>query len=163
LTASSQRDWRYRPGNVVVVDDATQQELLELPQLGDFADDAFIKNHCFGYAGVVAVGGAPMLRVDFSPADKIKDPDIGGTVYLDSATFQIRRAELTLTKPPVHLRRVLIGVTVTTYFQDLVPGIPLMAEYASVTDLPPEERKAGWGTSSVVQQLLGVEWLKGKP
>jgi len=165
LEGNSQRDWRYKPGNMVVMqhDGSGIGEVLILPELGDFADKAFIDNHCFGYGGIEHLEGLPLVRIDFAPADKIKEPDIAGSVYLDSATFQIRRAELALTKPSSWLRQTLTSVAVQTHYTELAPGIPMLSSYASVAGLSDEQQRQGWARSMTTQSILDVQWLKGKP
>jgi len=165
FTVAAARDWRYKPGNIIrgVPDSVGYHQVLMLPELGDFADDAFIANHCFAYGGVERAGGAPDIRIDFAPADKIKQPDIAGSVDLDSATFQIRSAQIVLTKLSPSLRRAMSDVTVESRYSELAPGIPMMSAYSSTTTFSDSLRALGVAATLTTQRILDVQWLKGKP
>ena len=103
----SKRDWRYSPGKMVILaHDGLRglEPVLVVPELGEFRRRCIHRQPLLhGYGGIETIDGEPMVRFDFAPADKIKQPDISGIVYLDSATLQIQRAQITLTKPTPEL------------------------------------------------------------
>jgi len=166
LQWASERSWRYAPGDMVQrqVDRGVLSDVLMLPELGDFADDAFIANHCFGYGGLETLDGQTLLRVDFSPADRIRQPDIAGAVYLDTASFQIRRAQITLTKPTSKMLENMTGVTIVDHYTDIAPGIPILSSYTSVQGLAGTMYQFGWGTSMTEERMIGtVQWIGARP
>lgn len=126
---------RYRPGRVVVSSrglDDRREQLMMLPTLDDFASKGFLENHCFHYGGVETVDGQPAVRVDFRAAQKLRTPDVHGTIWLDSAGYLIRRAELELTRVPRGLEGIA-GVTVTTGFTEVAPAMPILDVVDGVT------------------------------
>jgi hypothetical protein len=108
-----------------------------IPQLADFADSAFIAAHCFRYAGLERVDSAlTVLRVDFQPTRAITTPDVRGSLYLDTLTYQIRKSRLiTERRSPQAPATDTWHVTVDTWFSEFLPGIPVIDEIASVTTL----------------------------
>jgi hypothetical protein len=105
-----------------------------------------------------------MLRIDFAPADKIKQSDIAGIVYLDTASFQILRSQITLTKPSSGLLETMSGVTIQSHYTEVAPGIPILSGYSSVMGIAGDLHRLGWGTSMTTEDLIGeVAWLRGKP
>lgn len=96
--------------------------VMALPTLSDLADSSFQAAHCFAF--VRNANGE--LRIDFRPADRIRDPDVAGAVYLDAARYVVRRAVFQLTHPEV-LNPALTELTVTTTFTEVVPLVPMLA------------------------------------
>ena len=72
------------------------------PTFGELGDPAFLSAHCFRYGGTVSPPGSAgidLIRLDFVPLDRIKQPDVSGSIYLDAQRLTVRRAEFELTKP----------------------------------------------------------------
>jgi len=68
----------------------------------ELADPAFLAAHCFSYGGTAsdhAAAGSNLIRVDFAPLSKIKQPDVSGSIYLDAQRLTVRRAVFEMTKP----------------------------------------------------------------
>ena len=63
-----------------------------------------------------------LLRIDFRADDQIRSPDVNGTIYLDPKTYQIRLAELQLSKLVAEVREIT-AVKVRTIFRELSPNI----------------------------------------
>jgi hypothetical protein len=138
LLRSDKPGWTYRPGRVVSTDFITRQRSMHLPTLSDFASDQFVKNHCFRYAGVEKRSDDSDVRIDFRAADSLRAPDVSGTILLDSASYQIRRAELRMTKVPAALRRVAT-VNVTTLFKEVEPSVLVFSEVHGVSMMAPSK------------------------
>jgi hypothetical protein len=121
----------YHIGNILYYDDdATGRRLLYmyLPTFGELGDSAFLAAHCFRYGGEASAAGQSsedLIRVDFVPLSRIKQPDVSGSVYLDASSLTVRRAVFEMTKPD-EVRPPVVGFKVTTSFRELVPLVPLM-------------------------------------
>ncbi|MEP6832819.1 MAG: carboxypeptidase-like regulatory domain-containing protein [Gemmatimonas sp.] len=137
VRTSSSTKARYEPGKVVHDPEGvtkTREKLLQIPTLLDFADPQFQSNHCFVLAGVEENDGVKEIRVEFKPADKLKTPDVGGSVFLQAETFKLTRSEIDLTKIPSNLPG-LMRVRATTYFDEVFPGLPIIGEVVATSDL----------------------------
>jgi hypothetical protein len=133
----SDDSWRYRKGRVVSDDRNRifgEVRLMRLPTLADLADRTFLAAHCFKYAGVVDENGKPAHRIDFSPDSLLIAPDVEGSIFLDSATFLIRRAQFRLTRGGT-VKPAIIGMEVTTLYKEILPNVALFDEIRSVQPL----------------------------
>lgn len=124
INSRSQDDWRYTPGSVVTRERRRLRPdgppMMRIPTLSHFADSVFLTNHRFHNGGAEEVDGVELLRIDFVAASRIRDPDVDGSMYLDPATFQIRRAFLHLSKTPSDVPD-LLETEATTWFSELLP------------------------------------------
>jgi hypothetical protein len=158
LAGTSVRFWKYEPGKMIVEDPATSITNMHLPGLPEFASDDFARAHCFYYAGVVEVDSMNLVRVDFAADRRIKAPDVDGSIFLDPVSYQIRRSQITLTKVPYDLSGQITGHTVTTYFAEVVPGIPIIGAFkAEVLELREGEVR------TELQRVTEVHFINGKP
>jgi hypothetical protein len=158
LAGSSVRAWKYEPGKMIVENTTTTITNMHLPGLGDFADDNFAKAHCFEYGGIVELDGDSLIRVDFMPDQRIKAPDVGGSIYLDPKTYLIRRSQITLSKVPYALSGEITGHTVTTFFTEVVPGIPIIGAFrGEVMTLRVGEVRME------LQRVVEVHFINAKP
>jgi hypothetical protein len=157
--------WQYVPGKIVdrSEDPRNRQVVLMIPALIHFAEAAFVSTHCFSYGGMDTADGSAAIRIDFAAAARIKAPDVDGSMYLDPASFQIRRSVIRLTKIPEETPEIA-SVVVVTEFRVLVPSIAIAASISSVhallTDLT---RPVLPMTVYENQRLLKVTFLKGSP
>jgi hypothetical protein len=139
----------YRIGGILYRDtDArgVRQLYMDVPTFGELGDSAFLAAHCFRYGGTVSPRGSAsvdLIRLDFVPLAKIKQPDVSGSIYLDAQRLTVRRAVFGLTKPDA-VRPSIIGFKVTTSFRELVPLVPLMD---SIETEQPLDGHAGSGFS----------------
>jgi len=137
LTREAEHPWRYAPGSLVSAsDDETigAREKMAVPQLTDLADDAFIDAHCFRYAGVVPLDGVRRVRVDFTPSKDVRQPDLRGAIYLDTASSQIVQTTMVLERPsPLAPATDVWTMTLTTRFRDVLPALPVIASLCSRT------------------------------
>jgi hypothetical protein len=165
VTYRSDDSWRYRKGKVVS-DDRNRifgdVRLMRLPTLGDLADRIFLAAHCFKYSGVVDDNGIPSHRIDFLPDSTLRSPDVEGSIYLDSATYLIRRAQFRLTrggtvKPPI------LGMEVTTTYKEILPNVALFDEIKSVQPLSGATPGGRPKEFREVQHLLSYRFLLNGP
>lgn len=137
-TSEGQKSSNYEPGKVVRrIPGGGKSQSLQVPTLLDFADPKFINNHCFTLRGLEkATDGTDesFVRVDFTASSKLDNPDVEGSVFLDSADYRLRRSEIRLTKVPSSLEG-LAGVNVKTRFQDYVPGMPIVGLVEAVSEM----------------------------
>jgi hypothetical protein len=137
FTRLSRDGWRYHAGRVVTKDrDAknSREQVMHLPKLDDLASEEFLKNHCFFYAGRERREDGSAVRIDFRASERIRSPDVHGSIWLDSATYMIRSETLELSRIPRELRDVT-SVRATTSFTEIRSGIPLFDTIDAVTTL----------------------------
>jgi hypothetical protein len=128
LPGNGDDSWRYAPGQVVARrNDVRQTWGVNVPTITVFADSGFVANHCFWNAGVETLDGHRVVRVDLRVADRIDEPDFNGSLYLDSATFAVRRSLLSLSRPPGHGLNV-DSMTIDTRFDEILPSLPMFAD-----------------------------------
>lgn len=138
VTYRSDDNWRYRKGRVVSDDRNRifgEVRLMRLPTVADLADRTFLSAHCFKYSGIVDEGGKPAHRIDFLPDSNLVKPDVEGSIYLDSATYLIRRAQFRLTRGG-SVKPAILGMEVTTTYKEILPNVALFDEIRSVQPLP---------------------------
>ena len=163
ITFRSDDDWRYRKGRVVAV---YQIELLctfrimRLPTLTDLADVRFLTAHCFKYSGLSDEDSIPTHRIDFAPLSEIKAPDVEGSIFIDSATYLIRRAEFRLTKGG-SIKPAVLGMKVTTTYREILPNVALFDEIESVQPL--ESANGHKAEFRQKQRLLTYRFLYNAP
>jgi Carboxypeptidase regulatory-like domain len=158
----------YRPGNIVGrvrAPNGGVDFVMHLPTILDLADDLFARNHCFAYAGVMSHSGETWLRLDVRAADAIRGPDVHGSFYIDSASSELRRMDLSMSRAdrlPVQLRNVE-AVEVITSFVGIAPGLSIIDQVCGLNRL---RRPAGTGVRSTpteLQHLLGFEFASPPP
>ena len=137
LQTSADERRRYRPGAIIEWGTGSWRgrRIVRLPALDQFADSAFVHNHCFRLAGRDTLLGETFIRLDFEPAARLRSPDVAGAAYLDLSSYQLRYTRVSLTRPERALRGVL-GLVATTRFREIVPGIVLHDYVRAVTTLP---------------------------
>jgi hypothetical protein len=125
------------------------QYMMLLPTILDLSDRAFLAAHCFFYGGSVTQptpsGEESWFRLDVRAADRLTSPDIHGSFYFDSATAQLRRMDIELSrvdKLPRSLRAVA-SVNSTTRFIDIAGGISVIQSVCAVTRLRPGKADRG--------------------
>lgn len=159
--------WTYRPGTVVQREGVLHALgfgtlMMHIPTLANFADPAFIENHCFYNGGLEVLDGMELLRVDFQAASRLSDPDVNGSMYLDPHNFQIRRSIVRLSRIP----RGITGLAETeaqTYFGEVVASVPVIVGVMSVNRFIATHRAADPIAANEQQQTVALQFLKGKP
>ena len=166
-TFNSGSDWKYVPGGVITRQTESRlvargRMMMQLPTLAQFADTAFIDNHCFYNGGTESVDGTNLLRVDFIAASRITDPDVNGAMYLDPATFQIRRVVLHLSRIPGRVAG-LAELEAVTYFREVLSSIPIIAGVMSVNRFVADAGIQAPVEAHEAMRLLTVRFLRGRP
>jgi hypothetical protein len=158
----------YAPGKVVSRSpggrDGSEYTMV-IPTLVDLADDAFTRNHCFTYGGTDVVDGETWVRIDVRAADRISSPDVHGSFFLDSATAQLRRMILTLSRPdrlPRALRGV-VGVDMITSFVDIADGLSVIDRVCAINRITQPRGRLVPVTPAELQQLLVYEFTTPPP
>jgi hypothetical protein len=160
----SSHGWRYKPGRMIstVTERGGREYVLNLPSLVEVGDSAFIANHCFRYAGTDTIGARTTLRIDFYAAQRLRGPDVDGSLYLDTATFQIRAARVALTQMPASFRP-LQGLSATTLFDEVVPSVPVPSFVVGTRILRTRRGSRSLTSTIETQTLLDVRFLKDVP
>jgi hypothetical protein len=165
-TFRSDDDWRYRKGRVVSGDRSKvfgDVRVMRLPTLIDFADTRFLTAHCFKYSGISEEDTIPTHRIDFAPLPEIVAPDVEGSIFIDSATYLIRRAEFRLTKGG-SIKPAILAMTVTTTYREVLPNVALFDEIKSIQPLPRSNPGDHATEFRETQQLLTFRFLyRGPP
>lgn len=165
VTFRSDDSWRYRKGRVVS-DDRNRIfgdiRIMRLPTVADLADRNFLSAHCFKYAGIVDENGKPAHRIDFSPDSTLIKPDVEGSIYLDSATYMIKRAQFRLTRGGT-VKPAILGMEVTTTYREILPNVPLFDEIKSVQPMPSSVPGGKPREFRETQKLLTYRFLLNGP
>jgi hypothetical protein len=166
ILLDSRVTWHYKPGVVLSTGAGVpgyKPIFLNIPTLVHFADQAFIENHCFTNGGAEAVDGTDLLRVDFTAASRIREPDVNGSMYLDPTTFQIRRSVIRLSRIPKGMTG-LRETEATTWFTDALSSISMIAGISSVNRMETgRARPTATAATNEDQRLIRVEFLKTMP
>lgn len=165
VTYRSDDNWRYRKGRVVG-DDRNRLfgdvRLMRLPTLADLADRHFLTAHCFKYSGIVDQDGSPAHRIDFAPDSTVITPDVEGSIYIDSATYLIKRAQFRLTRGGT-VRPAILGMEVTTTYSEILPNVALFDVINSVQPLGLRKHGERQPEFREVQRLLSYRFIYGGP
>jgi hypothetical protein len=166
---SSLRKWRYAPGKLLGTREygpgvfAGKWVTITMPELADFADEAFLGNHCFDYGGMDEIDGDSLLRVEFIPAPRVHDPDVAGTLFLDPHTYQLRLTLMSVVNLNAQMRKSSDGQSVRASFVEIVPGVSVPQEIASLVFVKSDPKGPPREPSAEVQRTLSVKFLKGRP
>lgn len=126
---------------------------FRIPTLRVIANDRFVNAHCFHYGGLSLVNDERLVRVDIVASDRIRSPDVNGSIYLDPRTFQIRRTVFSLTRRPPSVMD-LADMEVETWFRQVMVSIPIISYVSSVQTLTARARRD-------VEAQVEVQWLTG--
>lgn len=152
---------RYRPGQVVTTGSGPfrDRRIVSLPSLREFGDSAFLRHHCFRLAGRDTIEGETLVRIDFEPDEALNVSDVAGSAFLDSATYQLRYTETTLTKPGRARIAAIRALDARIRFRDIVSGIVLHEHVRAVTTY----RSGNFSGRVETQRLLGVSFKRPPP
>jgi hypothetical protein len=92
-----------------------------------------------------------MLMIDFTPWAKIHDPDVAGSIYLDSARLIVTRASLRLTNGDAAYPQ-LPDLSVIATFREIAPLVPIMDSTTTYRPLEKWEHSRGTGRLAVVNR-----------
>jgi Carboxypeptidase regulatory-like domain len=160
----SDNKWSYAPGGVVR-NRGRIGAWVNIPTLDVFADQHFVDAHCFWYAGLEPVNGDTLLRIDFRVADRIHEPDLDGSMYLDPQTYLIHESRLRLSRLPRSLDHGDSAIMVTR-FDELLPGVPFIADVLSTLHIKPGVH--GTGPARLIEteeerRRTAVKFLRERP
>ncbi len=161
----SDRLWAYRPGQVISQSTDVRSPsdyVMHIPTLDVISDSAFLTTHCFSNEGMDSVGGRALLRIDFRAATSIPAPDVDGSIYLDTASFQIRRTVVRLSRRPRELPFIDSAI-VTTDFAEIYPSLSVIARIASRNRLFYPRNPTAPRASIETQTLVSLAWLQSRP
>jgi hypothetical protein len=124
----------YRPRRVVRPERMRGQTVwgVYVPELTDFADTAFVNNHCFRYAGQTRLESDSVIAIDFEPVPWLdKEVDIEGTMYLRADGYQLVSVVARLNR--LHRQgRHIREYSHRTRFREIEPGIPALFAWEGV-------------------------------
>jgi len=166
---SSVRPWHYEPGRMLGTREIESGALggkwytVTMPELADFADQRFLENHCFDYGGQDVFDGDTLLRMDFVPSPVVHAPDVGGSIYLDPRTFQLRMMQLTLVNLTRELRDQISGQSIVARFKEPYAGVPVIDRVQSMVIPRADAKGPASEPATEDQRSLRVRFLKGKP
>jgi len=135
LAIHSRERLSYVPGSVVrpgLAPGGRPARVIGVPQLPDLADSAFRARHCFRYGGMSELDGAPMVRLEFRAGVHLPSVDVDGSVWLDAATFVVRRIVVRLAPAPIG---DVQSVEVTADFREVAPWVLVPRRIETVTRL----------------------------
>jgi hypothetical protein len=128
---------------------------VKLPELADVADTAFTNNHCLWYAGHERFGADSAIRVDFEPVPSLAgDVDLEGSIYLRADGYQLVGMVTRLNRIPAQFR-ALQGYATRARFDELVSGVPVLAEW----ELTNTFRGSPYPVVVETGRVTGVRWL----
>lgn len=165
VTFRSDDNWRYRKGKIVSDDKNRlfgEVRLMRLPTLSDLADRQFLMAHCFKYSGIVDQGGRPAHKIDFSPDSALIAPDVEGSIYIDSATYLIRRAQFRLTRGGT-VKPAILGMEVNTTYREILPNVALFDQIVSVQPLGVIKAGGNHVEFREIQRLLTYRFIYTGP
>jgi hypothetical protein len=158
---TDRRGWEYTMGDMVERH-PNGEYVMHLPDLRDFASYDFLNNHCFRYGGLDSTRQGVLLRIDFRADVQIRTPDVNGTIYLDAQTYQIRRADLELSKIPPEVQQVT-ALHVTTLFSEISPSITVIHNVNGISSR--RHSRLPWSIVATTedQRMLVFQWLREDP
>jgi carboxypeptidase family protein len=169
IVRTSDRTWRYAPGKMLGTREypsgvfAGTWSTITMPELADFADERFLISHCFDYSGFDMVDGDSLIRIDFRPAPVVHDPDVAGALFLDPHTYQLRVTDISLVNLSRRLRGQISGQSVRAHFQEVIPGVPVLAAVSSMVYPKDDPKHPEQEPSTENHRILRVRFLRGKP
>jgi len=159
VPVAAEHEWRYEPGKLVVrteADEAAEApEKMIVPQLIDFADEVFTDNHCFKYAGVSKVDGVRRIQVDFEPIKTLREPDVRGSMFLDTASYRLIRSDFVMELPSyLHSSEEMWVIRVSTWFREVLPALPVVDRICTRTTSQYVARSGGPRGAAIESQRL---------
>jgi carboxypeptidase family protein len=153
----------YKPGGLIMNQTGPKgrsERTLRLPTVIDLADSVFHQAHCFSFGGIDNIEGESQWRVDFLAADRLHAPDVAGSAWLDSTTYELRQLVFRLTRPE-KAATSLKTLEVTVAFGALLPAVTVPIHIAATSEAKTRSRRAVTGHEE--QRLLRVDFLQGTP
>ena len=149
----------YEPGGVI--QQRGKIQYFQVPTLVEVADKAFVDAHCWHWGGTETIDDEELIRADVVAFDSLKGPDVNGSFLVNSATFQIRRSIIHLSRSPRQLPE-LLDMEVTTDFFEVLPSIPIISHIYSVQSMNPA-RKSLVSEAYEEHRSTELRWVGRKP
>jgi hypothetical protein len=131
-----------------------------MPELADIADTAFTNNHCLWYAGQERFGPDSVIRVDYEPVPWLaREVDFEGSLYVRVDGYRLVGLITRLNRIPREFRALLQGYATRARFDELVSGVPVLAEWEITNTF----RGAREPTVVETGKVTGVQWLDSPP
>lgn len=154
----------YKPGGLIITQTGPRgraERTLRLPTVIDLADSVFHAAHCFSFGGIDHLDGESQWRLEFLAADRLRSPDVAGSAWLDSSSYELRHLTFRLTRPE-RAEASLGGLEVTVEFGQLFPSMTVPM-YIAATSAEKTRSRRRAVTGHEVQRLLRVNFLNGAP
>jgi hypothetical protein len=163
LELQSDVRYPYKPGGLIITQIGPRgraERTLRLPTVIDLADSVFHAAHCFSFSGIDHLDGGSQWRVEFLAAERLRAPDVAGSAWLDSSTYELRHLTFRLTRPE-RAATSLGALEVTVEFGQLFPSVTVPMPIAATSTAKTRSRRPVTGHE--VQRLLRVDFLNGGP
>lgn len=135
---------------------------MRVPQLTDFADSVFLREHCFSYGGTEHRGDRPVFMLKFTPARRVETPDVEGTIAIDTLNYFVREAVFRMTKPD-RLYPPILGLEVRTSYKEIAPGLVLFDVIRATQPLPTQNPYDAAQIAIEEQKLIRVVFVRDTP
>lgn len=167
LERPGEHDWVYAPGNLIEASESQDSKhptaTMKIPQLVDFAEDAFVAAHCFRFAGLATIDGRRTIRIEFEPTREVKKADVRGSLYLDTASYQIVRSTLYSEVPSLAKAGDTWNVRVETWFREALPALPVIERICQRTETVGTSQGRPRGAALEMQRLLELRFNDRAP
>ena len=147
----------YLPRHVLARGEGVEAGLwfVKLPELSDFADTAFMNNHCLQYAGQTLFESDSVIQVDFEPVPWLnKDVDIAGSIYLRTFGYQLVAIVMRLNRIPSQFAGIRES-SVRARFTEFVTGVPVLSDW----ELTNTFRNKSMAPRVEIGQVVDLRWL----
>lgn len=153
----------YQPGKVFRTVRGVDEVFV--PELQDFADEQFMLRHCFSYAGDTTIDGTALVRLAFAPVTALTEPDIQGTAYLRARDYGLAAVDMRTTGVSPRFAKTYDSVRVLLRYRNLLPGIVVLSHLESylIPAANEQRRFPSLASRGEMQDIVGVQWLKGPP
>ena len=152
---------RYEPGNVIErLPNGFSVPILFISAL---ADSEFWNRHCFAVRGIESLGDQRVVRLQFTPARRIRDPDWEGTAFIDSTSGILRRVDFRITGLSERSRpRRFEGYTT---FSSPSPYIAIPDSTVAMWWHNGPRQPTEWGMPDIVQmvRVVQIRYRKATP
>lgn len=129
---------------------------LFVPEIQDFASDAFIEHHCFEQISDTTVNDRKFFRVRFTPIRAVAHEDVSGVFFLRE-NYSLAAVEMKVTGVPARFAKSFVAASVYAEYRQLVPGIAVLSRLESVLETSGDAQRLSHGE---VQELIEVTWQK---
>jgi hypothetical protein len=164
VVLSSVTNDRYQVGNIVrsgTRGDPSERE-MRVPQLTDLADSVFLQAHCFSYGGTEKLREGYVFRLDFTPARRVRTPDVEGSISIDTLDYTVKEAVFRMTNPE-SLFPPILGLEVRTSYKEIVPGLTLFDRIRATQPLPKPTPYDSQQVAVEEQKLTRLQFVRDTP